>query len=68
MKKEEFLRELSELLSDLPDVEREEALEFYADYIDDVGDDEEAMRQIGSPALVAQRVKAGLIGNPEESI
>ena len=68
MRKEEFLAELGELLSDLSEVERREALEFYRDYLDDIGDDVDALEAVGTPEKVAQRVKAGLAGNPEEEI
>ncbi len=68
MKKEEFLYELEGLLGDLPEAERREAMEFYRDYLDDIGDDVDALEAVGSPEKVAQRVKAGLAGNPEEEI
>ena len=35
MNKEDFLRELSAELADLPDKDREDAIKYYSDYIDD---------------------------------
>ena len=42
MTREEFLRRLSELLSDVTDEERAEAIRFYEEYLDDAGPEQEA--------------------------
>lgn len=65
MRKEEFLGELEYLLSDVPEDEREEALEYYRDYLEEAGPEheEEATAHFGSPEKVAAEIKAGLAGN-----
>lgn len=62
MRREEFLKELEELLRDLPELERREALQYYTDYFEDAGREEEAavIEELGSPKLVAQKIKEGL--------
>ena len=55
MNQERFLAELAHLLQDLPEDEREEALEFYRCYFEDAGIENEAavMEELGSPEKVA---------------
>ncbi len=72
MSRKEFMERLEELLKDIPDNEREEALQYYNDYFDDAGMENEAevIRDLGSPEQVAQKLKAGLgelasVGTPE---
>lgn len=62
MDRAEFMRRLSELLQDVPLAEREEALQYYNDYIDDAGEENEAgvIASLGSPEELAKSVKAGL--------
>lgn len=62
MRKEQFLQELGLLLWNLPENEREEALQYYRDYFDDAGpeNEEEIIRELGSPRKVAQTIKAGV--------
>ena len=53
MNREEFMAKLKALLGDIPADEREEALQYYEDYFDDAGADNEAevIREPGeSPA------------------
>ena len=42
MERKEFMRRLEALLSDLPENERAEALQYYNDYLDDAGLENEA--------------------------
>lgn len=72
MSRKEFMERLEVLLRDIPDNEREEALQYYNDYFDDAGMENEAevIRDLGSPEMVAQKLKAGLgelasAGTPE---
>ncbi len=59
MNKEEFLRELGSLLSDIPEKDREDAIKYYSDYIDDAGEEaEHAIAELGSPESVARIVKS----------
>lgn len=67
MTKEDFLKELEYMLQDLADEEREEALQYYRDYLEDAGTEEEAavLQELGSPARVAAMIKAGLDGSEQ---
>lgn len=62
MDRAEFMRRLSELLQDMPPAEREEAIQYYNDYIDDAGEGNEAeiIASLGTPEELAKSIKAGL--------
>lgn len=62
MSRWEFMRQLEELLSDISPSEREEALQYYNDYFNDAGRDneQEVIKALGSPGQVAQIVRDGL--------
>lgn len=62
MNREEFLERLEKLLWNISDSEREEALQYYHDYFDDAGaeNEEAVIADLGSPEQVAQKIKAGL--------
>lgn len=66
MNRLEFMRQLEMLLSDISPSEREEALQYYNDYFNDAGTENErqVIRALGSPAQVAKIVKDGLSDNP----
>ena len=68
MRKEEFLRELEALLQIISESERREALQYYRDYFDDAGpeNEEEIIRELGSPQKVAATIQAGLGENDGE--
>lgn len=61
MTRQQFMQELQRLLFDLPEQERQEAIQYYNDYFDDAGPENEAkvIRELGSPAQVADSIKAG---------
>ena len=65
MNRYEFMRQLEMLLSDITPSERDEALQFYNDYFDDAGVENEldVIKALGSPAKVAATIKADLTGN-----
>lgn len=67
MNRVEFMRELEALLSDIPESERSEALQYYEDYLNDAGVENEqgAMEELGTPEEIASHIKAGLNGNEE---
>lgn len=67
MGKEEFLRELEYLLTDLPEEERQEALQYYQDYFEDAGPqrEQDIISQLGSPAKVAAELKGSLAGQED---
>lgn len=62
MSRWEFMRQLEELLSDISPNEREEALQYYNDYFNDAGreNEQEVILALGSPGQVAQIVREGL--------
>lgn len=66
MNRLEFMRQLEMLLSDISPSEREEALQYYNDYFNDAGTENErqVIKALGSPAQVAKIVKDGLSDNP----
>lgn len=68
MNKEHFLRELAFLLSDVEEDEREEALAYYRDLLDEAGPEHEAetLEHIGSPERVAAELKYSLHGGAED--
>lgn len=68
MSRWEFMRQLEELLSDISPSEREEALQYYNDYFNDAGreNEKEVIDALGSPEQVAQIVKEGLIENENQ--
>lgn len=68
MRRTDFLNELERLLSDLPEEERREALQYYEDYFADAGEEkeEEVIRELGSPQKVAESIRADYFGKNEE--
>lgn len=62
MNKEQFLKELEDLLQDIDAIEREEALNYYRDYFEDAGSEheQEIIKELESPKKVAQTIKEGL--------
>lgn len=69
MRREEFMTQLASLLQDVSAEERIEAMQYYNNYFDDAGEDEEEniVAQLGSPAKVAAEVKAGLHGQDSDT-
>ena len=69
MNRNEFMRELELLLADLSQTEKEEALEYYNNYFEDAGPENEEMviKELGSPAQVAQSIKRDLRADTVES-
>lgn len=64
MSRWEFMRQLEELLYDIAPAEREEALQYYNDYFNDAGaeNEQEVIAALGTPEQVAEIVKDGLNG------
>ena len=62
MNRAEFMRRLAELLNDVPPMEREEAIQYYNDYFDDAGAENESgvIASLGTPEELARTIKAGL--------
>lgn len=62
MSRAEFMEKLKNLLADIPEGEREEALNYYEDYFDDAGveNEQQVIAALGSPEKVAETIKEGL--------
>lgn len=67
MTRAEFMQRLAELLSDVSPSEREEAIQYYNDYFEDAGAENEqaVLESLGTPEAVVKTMKAGL-GNDGE--
>ena len=61
MARKEFMEHLEKLLWDISESERTEALQYYENYFDDAGEENEAqvLKDLGSPVQVARKIKAG---------
>ncbi|MBE5882461.1 MAG: DUF1700 domain-containing protein [Lachnospiraceae bacterium] len=64
MNKNEFLKQLDFLLSDFPEDERREAMEYYVEYFDEAGPEkeDEVLKELGSPQEVANHIREELSG------
>lgn len=62
MNRADFMKNLAELLADVPLTEREEAIQYYNDYFDDAGEENEqsVIASLGTPQQLAETIKAGL--------
>lgn len=62
MSREEFMKQLENLLSDVSEEEKREALEYYRGYFEDAGEENEEriLKELESPEKVAQTIKADL--------
>jgi hypothetical protein len=62
MNRAEFIERLTACLGDVPQTEREEAIQYYNDYFDDAGAENEAgvIASLGTPEELAEEIKAGL--------
>lgn len=67
MNRAEFMRQLESLLLNVPEAEREEALQYYNDYFDDAGEENEqdVIAALGTPARVAENIKKDWLGYGE---
>lgn len=65
MNKQDFLKQLECLLQNIPEQERVEALQYYNDYFEDAGEENEqaVMEALGNPARVAENIKKDLYQN-----
>lgn len=65
MSMEQFMKELEFLLQDVPDEEKEDALQYYRDYLEEAGPERETevLEEFGSPERVAAMIRADLAGN-----
>lgn len=68
MTRTEFMKELAYLLQDIQDEEKQDAIQYYNDYFDEAGPDqeEEILRDLGSPERIAAMIRSDLMGNLKE--
>ncbi len=68
MNRDEFMRELEYLLADIPDEEKEDAIEYYRDYLEEAGPENEdsVIREFGSPERIAAMIRADMNGHLKE--
>lgn len=64
MNRVEFMRQLESLLQNISQAEREEALQYYNDYFDDAGpeNEQDVIEALGNPAKVAENIKRDMLG------
>lgn len=69
MTREKFLEELDYLLQDIPDEEKQDALQYYTDYFEEAGSDKEAeiIKELGSPERIASIIRTELSGGRSDS-
>ena len=65
MSRAEFMRQLESLLQNISQTEREEALQYYNDYFDDAGaeNEQDVLEALGNPARVAENIKRDMTVN-----
>ena len=65
MNRADFMNQLESLLQSIASAEREEAIQYYNDYFDDAGEENEqqVIEALGNPARVAENIKKDLLGN-----
>lgn len=68
MSREEFMRRLEYLLSDIPDEEKADAIEYYRDYLEEAGteNEEQVIEDFGSPERIAAIIRTEISGNLED--
>lgn len=60
MTRQEYMHRLALALADVPQSEKDEALQYYNDYFDDAGaeNEQEVMRSLGAPEKLAESIRA----------
>lgn len=68
MNREEFMAKLKKMLAGIPVEEQEEALQYYEDYFDDAGAENEAdvILELGDPKKVAHTIRENLKNGSDE--
>lgn len=68
MRKDEFFRQLEYLLQDIPETDRNEAINYYWDYLEEAGpeNEEQVLNEFGSPERIAAIIRSDIIGNLED--
>lgn len=70
MNRTEFMRQLESLLQNISATEREEALQYYNEYFNDAGPENEqnVIEALGNPVKVAENIKRTFSGTVMERI
>ena len=65
MNRTDFMNQLESLLQNISPAEREEALQYYNEYFNDAGteNEQDVIEALGNPAKVAENIKRDLYGN-----
>ena len=65
MNRIDFMQQLESLLQNIAPMERDEAIQYYNDYFDDAGkeNEQEVIEALGNPARVAENIKRDLLNN-----
>lgn len=65
MNRVDFMKQLESLLQNISPAEREEALQYYNDYFNDAGaeNEQDVIEALGNPAKVAENIKRDLYGS-----
>lgn len=65
MSKDEFMKSLEYLLSDIPDEDKADAIGYYRDYLEEAGPDkeEQVIRDFGSPERIASIIRSEISGH-----
>ncbi len=68
MSRDEFMRELEYLLSDISEDEKADAIEYYRDYLEEAGEEheEEVIKSFGSPERIASIIRSDIFGDLED--
>ena len=68
MSRDEFMRELEYLLSDIPDEEKADAIEYYRDYLEEAGqeNEEKVIKEFESPERIAAIIRSDISGNLDD--
>lgn len=68
MNRDTFMRELEYLLQDIPDEEKADALDYYRDYLEEAGEENEeaVIKEFGSPERIAAIIRSDITGDLKE--
>ena len=64
MNRDTFMKELEYLLQDMNEEEKEDALQYYKDYLDEAGPEREeaVIKEFGSPERIASIIRSSVAG------
>lgn len=67
MNRIEFMKELEYLLQDIADADKTDAIDYYRDYLEEAGDEneQEVLTEFGSPERIAAMIRSDLCGGME---